>query len=241
MKIKDGIILTGGSGSRLAPINSIYNKQLFPIHSKFLIDYPIATLKNFGVENLTVILGSNHSGQIIEYLKDGSAFDLNINYVYQKEPKGISQAISLCERFINNKFAVILGDNVYEEPVKLNESDNAQIILTDHKELERFGVATIKDDKIVSIVEKPKIIDRALKNYAVTGCYIFDELFFDLFKQTIPSARGEFEIVDIIKLYLSLNKLDYSIINGEWVDAGTFSAINYISNLFYNKEKNYNK
>ena len=133
MKIKDGIILTGGSGSRLAPINSIYNKQLFPIHSKFLIDYPIATLKNFGVENLTVILGSNHSGQIIEYLKDGSAFDLNINYVYQREPKGISQAISLCERFINNKFAVILGDNVYEESIKLNESDNAQIILTNHK------------------------------------------------------------------------------------------------------------
>mgnify|MGYP003345892509 CR=1 FL=1 len=163
--------------------------------------------------------------------------DLNINYIYQKEPKGISQAISLCERFVSDKFAVILGDNVYEEPVKINESDNAQIILTDHKELERFGVATIQENKIISIVEKPKFIDRTLKNYAVTGCYIFDELFFDLFKQTVPSARGEFEIVDIIKLYLSLNKLDYSIINGEWVDAGTFSAINYISNLFYNKEK----
>lgn len=237
MKIKDGIILTGGSGSRLAPINSIYNKQLFPIHSKFLIDYPIATLKNFGVENLTVILGSNHSGQIIEYLKDGSAFNLNINYIYQKEPRGISQAISLCERFVNNKFAVILGDNVYEEPITLNESDNAQIVLTKHKELERFGVASIKDNLIESIVEKPKSLDHNFENYAVTGCYVFDKLFFDFFKSTKPSDRNEFEIVDIIKLYLLANKLDYTIINGEWIDAGTFSAINYVSNLFYNKEK----
>jgi glucose-1-phosphate thymidylyltransferase len=237
MNIKDGIILTGGSGSRLAPINSIFNKQLFPIHSKFLIDYPIATLKNFGVENLTVILGSNHSGQIIEYLKDGAAFELNINYIYQKEPKGISQAISLCERFITDNFAVILGDNVYEEPITLKQTDKSQIVLTKHKELERFGVASMKDGKIASIAEKPKFIDNSYDNYAITGCYLFDKKFFNYFKSTSPSGRGEFEIVDIIRLYMRDNLLDYTVINGEWVDAGTFSSMNYVSNLFYNKEK----
>ena len=230
MEVKDGIILTGGTGSRLRPLTNVVNKHLIPINGKFIIDYPINTLKEIGCENITVILGSNHSGQIIDYLKDGADFGVNISYVYQSKPSGISQAISLCERFVKDKFAVMLGDNIYGTSIKLKESKKAQIVLCSHKELKRFGVASIdKNGKIIKIEEKPLNLDCSVNNFAITGTYIFDSLFFEYFKQTSKSARGEFEIVDIIRKYLDNGNLDYSIINSSWVDAGTHEAVEYAS------------
>lgn len=241
MEIKSGIILAGGFGTRLRPQTNLYNKHLLPIHDRFIIDYPLDTLKQMGVINLTVVLGGPHFSQIVSHIKDGNHLGMQVNYIYQDQPIGIAQAINLCERFVSqdDHFAVVLGDNIFENPIKLNKncSTGAQIVLSDHPELERFGVASIKNAKIVKIEEKPKVIDPAYHNYAITGCYIFDRQFFRYFAGLQPSARGEYEITDVINCYSEDNDLGYSFSEGLWSDAGTHSSINKINNFFYQKEQ----
>lgn len=236
--VEHGIILSGGLGTRLAPLTNYYNKQMIPLYKRFIIDYPIDTLKSMGVKNLTVILGGEHFNQIISHLKDGDDIGLNINYIFQKKPAGIAQAINLAKDLMgNNKFAVSLGDNFFENPISLKNSNKAQIMLYKHQELNRFGVASLKDNEIIKIEEKPKVIDNNFDNYAITGCYVFDSMFFEYFKSLKPSHRNEFEIVDIIQHYLDDNNLDYTMIDGLWSDAGTHDAINYLNNYLYLKEK----
>ena len=119
--MKNGIILSGGQGTRLHPLTHVVNKQLLGVDGKFIIDYPLNTLKQMGVENLTVILGGNHFSQIVDHIKDGKSHGFKTcNYVYQSEAKGIAQAINLCRRQVDNEdiFAVILGDNIFEEPIQ---------------------------------------------------------------------------------------------------------------------------
>lgn len=233
MKVKTGIILTGGTGSRLFPLTSTINKHLLTINNKFIIDYPIQTLKEMGIENLIVVLGGNHFEQIVAYLKGGEDLGLNITYVYQSKPQGIAHAINLCKNYLkDDKFCVILGDNIYSKPIKWN-SDKDRIVLHEHPELKRFGVASIKRDKIIKIEEKPKSIDYTnCSNYAITGCYMLDNKFFDYFQQIKPSARGEFEITEILHHYLKDNDLAYTFTENLWSDAGTFESISYISQTF---------
>jgi glucose-1-phosphate thymidylyltransferase len=236
--MKNAIILAGGLGTRLNPLTQVVNKQLLPINGKFIIEYPLNTLKKMGIENVTVVLGGTHFSQIVGYLKDGEKHGLNFNYVYQNEPKGISNAINLCKRHVldDDKFVVILGDNIYEEPVFWNKETtcSAQIVLHNNAELFRFGVASIdSDNKICKIVEKPKEIDYTYKNYAITGCYLFDQKFFEFYQKLTPSPRGEYEITDIIQQYNSANDLSWTMANGLWSDAGTHEAINWLNNHFY--------
>lgn len=238
MNIRSGIILAGGTGSRIAPLSDVFNKHLIPIYNKFVIDYPIETLRNIGVTNLTVVLGGPHFNQIVSYLKDGSQFGMFINYIYQIRPIGIAQAINICQPYIDEKFAVILGDNIFEKPIKFSDCNkSAQIVLHKHKELHRFGVASYKDNVLVSLEEKPKAINYDYENYAITGCYLFDKQFFDFYNTLKPSARGEYEITDIIRLYAENNDLGCVYSDGEWLDAGTHESINYTNNFFYNKKK----
>lgn len=241
--IKDGIILTSGKGSRLQPFSNITNKHLLNLNNKFVIDYPLNTLKQMGVENLTVLLGSNHYGQIVEYLKDGEEWGFNINYCYQKSPAGIAQAINLCKNQVINKnnFAVILGDNIYEDNINWDYQEGslkeigAKIVLSYQEELKRFGVASIDENKkIIKIEEKPQKIDYKYSNYAITGCYLFNPEYFDFFKRIKPSARNEYEITDIISLYHSQNILDYIKIAGFWGDAGTKESLMETNNYLYN-------
>ncbi len=233
--IKDGIILTGGSGTRLSPITTyLGNKHLAPVYDKFVIDYSLSTLKSIGVENLTVILGGNYFDQIVRYLKDGEHLGFNIKYVFQDKPSGIAQAINLCKGLVNTQFAVVLGDNWFENSMAHinNVPFRARVVLNDHPELNRFGVASIdSNNKIIKIQEKPKLIDLNYKNYAITGCYVFDEEYFDFFKFLKPSARGEFEIVDIIEMYNKTNDLGYCLTNGQWSDLGTHDSILKVANL----------
>ena len=236
--IKHGIILAGGTGSRLYPLTHVVNKHLLGVNGQFIIDYPINTLKQMGIKNVTVILGGAHFSQVAGYLQDGSRYGLNFNYVYQKEPKGISHAISLCKQYVNNnQFAVVLGDNIFENPIIWNQKDSAQIVLCSHPELNRFGVASVDiNNKIVNIEEKPKSLLSQYTNFAITGCYLFDSQYFDYFEETSPSARGEYEITDIIKYYNINNKLGWTMANGLWSDAGTHQSIGYVNNYFYNKK-----
>lgn len=234
-----GIILAGGTGSRLMPLTSMFNKHMIPLNDKFIIDYPVETIKNLGIKNLIVVLGGDHYSQLVAYLQDGAKWGLNINYVYQAKPIGIAQGINLCKPFIKGKFVTVLGDNIYENPIKFDDNyDGAQIVLHKHPELHRFGVASIDKTtgKMVNIVEKPKQIDLEYDNFAVTGCYLFDEDYFEYFKNLKISARGEYEITDIIAQYNNAGKLSYAKVNGLWNDAGTHKSLNFLHNFFYYKE-----
>lgn len=223
-----GIILSGGTGSRLMPLTGIINKQLLPINKRPIIDYSINTLINLGCKEITVILGGDHYGQIIHYLQDGSNRGVHFNFIFQPKANGIAFAINLCEPYFNKeeKFAVILGDNLYSQHIKLNNnSNNAQIMLYDTPDIKRFGCAYLKNNKIVEIIEKPQMLREDCEHKAITGCYIFTHKFFDYFKTIKPSARLEYEISEIINCYLKDDKLDYSFVEGWWLDAGTFETI----------------
>jgi glucose-1-phosphate thymidylyltransferase len=238
--MKNAIILAGGLGTRLHPLTHVVNKQLLPVNGKFIIEYPLNTLKQMGIENVTVVLGGTHFSQIVGYLQDGAKHGLNFNYVYQNEPKGIAHAINICKRHVSddNQFVVILGDNIYDTPVVWNADTtaSAQIVIYEHEELYRFGVASLNsDNKMVKIAEKPKELDSSYKNYAITGCYLFDQKFFDFYNQLTPSPRGEYEITDIIHHYNNSNDLSWTLAKGLWSDAGTHESISYLNNYFYSK------
>jgi glucose-1-phosphate thymidylyltransferase len=242
--MKNGIILAGGTGSRLRPLTQVVNKHLLGVNGKFVIDYPIITLKNMGCQDVTVILGGDHFSQVVGYLQDGSRYGLNINYVYQGEPKGIAHAISLCKKFVydDSDFSVILGDNVYEDNITWNNSERrtnprAQIVLAKHPEIQRFGVASMDDaGEICQIEEKPKVLNPDYNNMAITGCYLFTPQYFEYFKQIKPSARQEYEITDIIRMYHQDNNLSWTTTNGLWSDVGTHESISYVNNFFYKKD-----
>jgi glucose-1-phosphate thymidylyltransferase len=238
---KNGILLTGGSGTRLGKISQSFNKHMVPITDKFVIDYPLQTLKSMGIENLTVVLGGNHFEQIVKYLKGGKDFGFNINFIYQENPSGIANAISLCQRYVEDEctFTTILGDNFFDKPVAWNNKyDNpfiAKIALFKHPAPYRFGVATIdKTNKILKIEEKPKTLDAEFENYAITGCYQFNQDFFEYYKKLKPSARNEFEITEIIQQYLANNDLQHYVIDGMWSDCGEFESIDYVREYLKN-------
>lgn len=237
--IKQGIILCGGEGTRLRPMTEHYNKALVNINGKFIIDFPLHTLLKLGIRDLIVVLGGSHFAQIVSYIKDGKKLGFNsVSYVYQNEPTGISQAISLCENLIHDEqFAVILGDNVFEGDVKFDLSGRygSQIVLHKNNELHRFGVASIEGDKIVKIEEKPKSLDTNYINYAITGLYLFDFNFWSYFKQTKKSARGEFEITNIMEKYHQVGALGYAITHSLWKDAGTHETVQFLNDYFGKK------
>jgi len=241
--MKKGIILSGGTGSRLLPLTSITNKQLLPINRKLIIDYSINTLIQLGCKEITVILGGEHFSQIVAYLQDGSDRNVHFNYIYQNKPSGIAQAINLCEPYFNkeDEFAVILGDNIFEKPIQLEPSSKtrkylvgpkAQIVLYNTEEIHRFGCASLLNGKIVHIEEKPKeLYAECDANLAITGLYIFTNKYFEYFKKVKPSARDEYEITEILSQYLADDNLEYTFVNGQWLDAGTFETIDVARQL----------
>lgn len=234
MGIKKGIILAGGVGSRLSPATNIINKHLLTVYDKFIIDYPINTLKKLGCTHITVVLGGPHFDQVVAYLKDGKEHGVIFNYVFQGNASGISQALNLCKPYVENEdtWAVCLGDNCFQKPINITDDRNcARIMLYKHKELNRFGVASVKDDKIIRIEEKPKTISNDCDNYAITGCYVFNKRYFEYFEKTKPSNRGEWEITDIIQQYANDNDLHYSLIDGFWSDLGLFESIDSVRQL----------
>jgi glucose-1-phosphate thymidylyltransferase len=245
--MKNGIILAGGTGSRLMPLTQVVNKHLLGVNGKFIIDYPLDTLKKMGCQDVTVILGGNHYSQVTGYLGDGSRYGMNFNYVYQSEPKGIAHAINLCKRYVydDSDFSVILGDNIFENVPRWNNPNyktnpRAQSLLAHHRDLKRFGVCSIDTDgKIAKIEEKPTSIDPNYKNLAMSGCYCFTNQFFEYFERLKPSARGEYEITDIVRHYLADDNLSYSVLDGLWSDAGTHESIAFVNNYFYTKSQNH--
>lgn len=237
-----GVILAGGTGSRLYPCTKVTNKHLLPVYNKPMIYYPLKTLIDAGIKDILIVSGTGHAGDFVNLLGSGKEFGIKISYEIQDEAGGIAQALSLAESFSDNdSIAVILGDNIFEDNIKNYVQDfkeGCKIFLKEVglKAAKRFGIAIVENNKVVYVEEKPA---NPKSNLAMTGLYLFDSNIFNVIKKLKPSARGELEVTDAIDFYVRNDMCDYSIIKGYWSDAGTFDSLNRASNLI--KEKSYNE
>src|SRR6204780_313623 len=231
-----GIILAGGTGSRLFPLTKITNKHLLPIYDQPMIYYPIQSLVDAGINDIMIVTGGRHSGGFLELLANGKHFGLkHINYTYQEGEGGIADALALAEHFADGqKICVILGDNIIEHDVRgaaetfEAQASGAHILLKEVQDAERFGVAEVSGGKVIGIEEKPK---RPKSNYAVTGIYMYDASVFDKIKTLVPSNRGELEITDVNNAYIHEGAMTFSMLEGWWTDAGTFESLLRAANL----------
>lgn len=235
-----GVILAGGLGTRLYPLTWATNKHLLPVYNKPMIFYPIETLTQAGVDEIIVIASGPHSGHFISVLKNGKELGIkHLEYAYQEKPNGgIADALAIAEDFADNHdIAVILGDNTTDTDISndvKNFKEGARIFLKEVPDPERFGVAVLNNNKITQLVEKPKT---PTSNFAITGLYLYDNTVFDKIRAIEPSARGELEITDVNNLYLQEGKLDWSLLNGYWSDAGTFDTLYQANEYWYKKQK----
>jgi glucose-1-phosphate thymidylyltransferase len=205
-----------------------------------MIYYPIQTLVDAGIEDIIIVTGGNHAGEFLRLLGNGSEFGLkHINYTYQEGEGGIAEALKLAEHFAEGqKMIVILGDNIVEKSIKKQverfqeQKRGARVLLKEVDDPDRFGVAEIKDEKVVSIEEKPK---KPKSKYIVTGIYMYDNQVFDIAKTLKPSGRGELEITDVNNAYLKKGELTYDFLDGWWTDSGTFDSLLRANNLVAEK------
>ncbi len=221
-----GIILAGGTGSRLYPLTKVTNKHLLPIYDKPMIFYPLQTLINAGITDIMIVSGRGHAGHFLELLGSGTEFGVQLTYEIQEGAGGIAQALGLARQWANGEsVTVILGDNIFEDSVRdavQSFTSGARVFLKPVTDAQRFGVAEIAGSRIVSIEEKPK---QPKSNLAVTGLYIYDAGVFDIVKELKPSARGELEITDVNNDYVRRGAMSYSMLTGFWSDAGTFDSL----------------
>ena len=232
-----GIILAGGTGSRLGNLTRVTNKHLLPVYNEPMIYYPLRTLIMANIKEIMIVAGRGFAGDFLELLGSGEEFGVNLSYTVQESPSGIAGALALCERFAgNDNIAVILGDNVYENKFDFSDfREGARVYLKEVPDPERFGVANINNNRLISIEEKPKIPP---SNLVVTGLYLYDNNVFDTISCLRPSARGELEITDVNNSYIKDRKIGHEIIEGFWSDAGTFSSLFKASEFIRNREIN---
>jgi glucose-1-phosphate thymidylyltransferase len=219
-----GVILAGGTGSRLNPLTKVTNKHLLPVYDKPMIYYPILKLKQAGVNNILIISGRGHAGHFLELLGSGKSLGVDLSYEVQEEAGGIAQALSLAEDFTGNgKVVVHLGDNILQDSIAqgvrifARQQKGAKIYLKRVVDPKSFGVAEIEGKKITSIEEKPK---KPKSDLAVVGLYMYDARVFDVIKKLKPSKRGELEITDVNNFYVRQGTLTYEILKGWWGDGG---------------------
>lgn len=231
-----GVVLAGGTGSRLFPLTRVTNKHLLPVYNQPMIFYPIQTLVNAGIHDILVVTGGQNAGDFLRLLSNGKDFGLkHINYTYQEGEGGIADALRLAEHFVEGeKVCVVLGDNLIENNVAAaadrfrQQPRGAHIILKEVDDPERFGCPEIRDGYIVRIEEKSK---QPKSRYAVTGVYFYDNTVFEKITRLRPSWRGELEITDVNNMYLEEGTLTFSVLDGWWTDAGTFQSLRRASNL----------
>jgi glucose-1-phosphate thymidylyltransferase len=231
-----GVVLAGGTGSRLSPLTKVTNKHLLPVYDKPMIYYPIQTLVNAGIHEILLVTGGRNAGDFLRLLGNGREFGLrHIDYTYQEGEGGIAEALGLAEYFAGAEpICVILGDNIIEGDIcKAVEEfglqrNGAKILLKEVPDPTRFGVPEICDGRVLGIEEKPLV---PKSNYAVVGIYLYDETVFDKIRRLKPSGRGELEITDVNNFYIQQEALTYEILNGWWTDAGTFESLLHANSL----------
>jgi glucose-1-phosphate thymidylyltransferase len=224
-----GVVLAGGTGSRLRPLTKVTNKHLLPIGQKPMIYYPILKLTGAGVRHILVVTGIEHMGDVVSLLGSGREFGCEFTYKVQDEAGGIAQALGLAEEFAaGSPIIVILGDNVFQASLKgyaerfMAQKVGGRVLLKEVESPQRFGVAELADGKIIGIEEKPK---KPKSNYAVTGIYFYDSDVFNIVRTLNPSSRGELEITDVNNGYVARGQMRYDILEGWWTDAGTFESL----------------
>ncbi|HKA01453.1 MAG TPA: sugar phosphate nucleotidyltransferase [Candidatus Solibacter sp.] len=231
-----GVVLAGGTGSRLFPLTKITNKHLLPIYDRPMIYYPIQTLVDAGITEILIVTGGRNSGDFLRLLANGKQFGLkHINYTYQEGEGGIADALQLAEHFADGQpICVVLGDNIIEGNILeaanrfRKQQKGAHILLKEVHDAERFGVAEVSGAHIVGIEEKPA---KPKSNYAVTGIYMYDATVFDKIRTLVPSRRGELEITDVNNAYIREGSMTFSYLDGWWTDAGTFDSLLRAANL----------
>ena len=234
-----GIVLAGGTGSRLMPLTKVTNKHLLPVGHKPMIFYPIGKLTAIGIQEILIVTGVEHMGDVVSLLGSGREFGCRFTYKVQDQAGGIAQALALAENFSNSQaLAVILGDNIFQANLAsyaerfITQKTGARILLKQVEHPQRFGVAELSDGKIIGIEEKP---EQPKSNYAVTGIYFYDASVFDIIRTLKPSARGEFEISHVNDTYIAKGQLAYDILDGWWTDAGTFESLTRANELVINE------
>lgn len=224
-----GIILAGGTGSRLFPLTKVTNKHLLPVGKYPMIFHAIAKLKESAITDILIVTGKEHMGDVVNLLGSGREMGVTFTYKVQDEAGGIAQALGLAEHFVgNDSMVVILGDNVFSDSIAAyvenfnNQGGGAKILLQEVPDPNRYGVPELAGDRIVSIEEKPSA---PKSQYAVTGIYMFDAGVFDIIRTLKPSGRGELEITDVNNAYIAAGTLSYDILQGWWTDAGTHASL----------------
>ncbi|WP_219835285.1 sugar phosphate nucleotidyltransferase [Paenibacillus sp. R14(2021)] len=220
-----GIILAGGTGSRLYPLTKVTNKHLLPVGRYPMIYHAISKLKQAGIADILIVTGRDHMGDVVSLLGSGSTFGLSFTYKVQDEAGGIAEALGLAEHFVgSDRMIVILGDNVFSHDISEYvhafdaQRQAAKILLQEVADPNRYGVAQLDGDRIINIEEKP---NTPLSHYAVTGIYMYDASVFDIIRTLQPSGRGELEITEVNNRYISMDALRFEILPGWWTDAGT--------------------
>lgn len=243
-----GIVLAGGSGTRLYPITKEISKQMLPIYDKPMIYYPLSVLMLAGIRDILIISTPQDTPKFERMLGDGSNYGIKLSYKIQEEPKGLAQAFTIGEEFIGKEnVAMILGDNIFygnglqeklSNAIKNTEKGLASVFGYNVPDPERFGVVEFDNaGRVVSIEEKP---EHPKSNYAATGLYFYDNRVIDYAKNLKPSARGELEITDINKIYLANKELSVEVLGRgySWLDTGTFDSLNEASDFVRSVQKN---
>ena len=241
-----GVILAGGTGSRLLPLTRVTNKHLLPVGGLPMILHSVNKMVRSGITEIMIVTGTEHMGDMVSLLGSGKQYGCSLTYRVQDEADGIAGALSLCESFVNEKsFIVILGDNIFEDSlqkilakfteakIRRDENPTCALALKEVTDPERFGVAEIKGDKIVSIEEKPKI---PRSNFCTTGIYLYDKHAFDFVRELKKSDRGEYEITDVNNEYIKLSGASYITLDGWWTDAGTHESYHKANVLIRDRE-----
>lgn len=236
-----GVILAGGLGSRLYPLTKVTSKHLLPVGGEPMVYHTIKLLKEAGITDILIVTNPEYIGDFVRVLGGGKEFGCDFTYRIQQEAKGIAHALALAEGFAaGENIVVMLGDNIFESSINQVVSDfkaqksGARVLLKKVDDPERFGVANLNGNRIVSIEEKP---NKPKSNYAVVGVYCYDSTVFDIIRTIEPSARGEYEITAVNNVYIEHGSLEHSYLQGEWVDAGTFDALVTANSIVTNRKE----
>nr|WP_320133652.1 sugar phosphate nucleotidyltransferase [uncultured Holophaga sp.] len=230
-----GVILAGGTGSRLFPLTKVTNKHLLPVGQVPMIWHPVWKLKQAGIKEILIVTGTEHMGDVVALLGSGKDFGCRFTYKVQDEAGGIAQALGLAENFAGGSpVCVILGDNVFQDDLAVevaafkHQGKGARILLKAVHDPQRYGVAELAGDRIASIEEKPRAPKSDL---AVTGIYFYDAEVFNIIRTIKPSGRGELEITDVNNVYIGQGQMSFGTFKGWWTDAGTFPSLAHANEL----------
>ncbi|MBI4439869.1 NTP transferase domain-containing protein [Candidatus Woesearchaeota archaeon] len=235
-----GVILAGGTGSRLYPLTSVTNKHLLPVYNKPMIFYPLELLREAGIKDILVVSGGENISDFLKLLGSGRQYDVNLTYKVQDGSGGIPVALSLAKDFIgDDKFVAILGDNIMDGSIRGyvesfgKSGAGAKILLKKVDDPHRYGLAEVRNGKVVGMQEKPA---EPKSDLAICGIYLLDKKAFGIIPKLKPSKRAELEITEVLQHYVDNNDLEYEIFEGFWIDAGTFDALHTASKFMASKK-----